>query len=371
MYTLVILVLCIIATTINLGYWCFIFSKLAFYQPKLHTSTLSTDGLPVSVIICARNESKNLQKNLDRILNQNYHSFEVIVVNDHSTDDTANVLLEFRKKNPYLRIINFTNNKKSHVGKKFALAKGIEAAQHETLLLTDADCHPASLNWIQKMQQPIREHIEIGLGYGPYETTTGILNKFIHYETVYTAIQYLSFALFKTPYMGVGRNLIYKKKLFHQAKGFDKHKHIASGDDDLFIKDVARKNNVSIIIDEDTFMYSEPKHTWKAYYRQKVRHLSTATTYNGQHQLMLGLLSASHFGHYLGILLLILKFSIIFAGVIYMVRILILVFVTSRIFKQLNTPLSIRWIPILDALYVLFYIIFLPSLITGKNNQWT
>ncbi len=331
----------------------------------------TTDCPPVSIVICARNEAHNLRKNLPLILNQNYRSFEVVVVNDDSTDDTAQVLLDFQQKYSYIRIINISNKKNLDIGKKAALSKGIEAAQHEILLLTDADCAPVSEWWLQKMQQTIRGDIEIGLGYGPYNKGAGLLNKFIHYETVYTAIQYLSFALGKQTYMGVGRNLIYQKKLYYQANGFSGHKHIASGDDDLFVKDVARKNNVNIIIDSDTFMYSEPKQTWKAYYRQKVRHLSTSTVYRPYHQLLLGALSASHFLHYVTFFLFILKFSIIFAVVIYMVRIMVLLFLFSRLLRLLDSPLSIRWIPILDTLYVFFYLFFLPSLFTGKNNRWT
>ncbi len=368
--TTIIIWTAIIATSINLVYWWFIFSRLAFYQGQ-YTQNRSLEEPPVSVIICAKNEAENLKKNLPHILNQTYRSFEVIVVNDDSTDTTAQVLLDFQQKNPYLRIINFTNTSKSQVGKKFALTEGINAAQHEVLLLTDADCRPTSELWIKKMQQLIKNKIEIGLGYGPYYNTNGLLNKFIHYETVYTAIQYFSFALCGQTYMGVGRNLIYRKSLFLQTKGFTKHQHIASGDDDLFINQVATRQNVAITLDSDTFMYSDPKETWRQFYRQKMRHLSTGTVYQPKHQVLLGLLSLSHFLHYFCVFYLILQFSTIFAGVIYIVRMLTLLFLYTFILKKFRLPSLWKWIPTLDLMYIMYYVVFIPTLIIGKKNQWT
>ena len=368
----IIITVFLIATLVQLVFWFFIFSRLANYEES--EPSLSIEHQPaVSIIICAKNEAKNLKENLPHILSQNYRSFEIIVVNDNSTDNTAQVLLDFNKKNAYLRIINFSNTKKSQVGKKFALAHGIKAAQNEILLLTDADCKPSSNLWLQKMQSLIsnNDNIEIGLGYGPYDKALGFLNKFIRYETVYTAIQYFSFALIGQAYMGVGRNLLYKKKLFHQAKGFDKHEHIASGDDDLFINEVARKTNVAITLNEKTFVYSEPKKTWRSFYRQKTRHLTTSTSYRTTHKLLLGALSASHFLHYLGGVLLAMKFSIMFAGVIYTVRIITLVYWYAPILKKMKEYPLLMWIPILDAFHIVYYLIFLPKLFIGKKNKWT
>lgn len=366
----IITVLFLGATFIQICYWCFLFSRFALYQEREDQES-PRDEIPISIIICAKNECENLKKNLPLILNQNYRSLEVIVVNDSSTDDSGKVLLDFKQKNDYLRIINFNNTNKSHVGKKFALAEGIKAARYETLLLTDADCYPTSKDWVYKMQKSVRDNIEIGLGYGPYEKASGFLNIFVRYETVYTAIQYFTFALIGQTYMGVGRNLLYKRSLFFQTKGFTKHEHVASGDDDLFINEVARGNNVRITLDEATFMYSAPKKTWKSFYRQKARHMTTGGMYQRKHQLLLGLLSASHFLHYWGGIVLILFFSTMFAGVIYMVRILILLFWYTFILKKLKAVSLLKWIPILDAFHVVYYLVFLPKLFIGKKNTWT
>ncbi|MCP3927794.1 MAG: glycosyltransferase [Bacteroidetes bacterium] len=359
----------IISSLIQFGFWITVFSRLAFYKEKEDENKKKEDE-PVSVVICAHNEEKNLKKNLPHILNQSYRSFEVIVVNDHSTDNTEKVLLEFKHKNPILRIINFYNKNKT-VGKKAALSKGIEAANHNILLLTDADCRPAGPNWILKMQGHLKENKTIGLGYGPYEQRKGGLNRFIRFETVYTAVQYFSFALLGLPYMGVGRNLIYRKDHYFQVGGFSKHRHLASGDDDLFINEVAHERNTKIILDKDTFVYSDPKTDWKGYYRQKSRHLSTGTSYRKVHQILLGLLSASHILHYVaGVILLILNFSTVIVLIIYTVRICVLQILYGNILKKLNERSLLKWVPILDAVFATYYLLFAPLLLIGKKNRW-
>ena len=367
-------------------YWVFIFSKLAFYKIPKNSSNLlinksggkistannlSKNQQSISVIICARNEAKNLQKNLPRILNQNYRNYEVIVVDDNSTDNTHVVLSKYEKQYPNLRIIQAGEKPAGMVGKKFPLKVGIAAARFETLLLTDADCCPASLEWIDQMQLGITDISSIALGYGPYFDYPTLLNRFIRFETVYTAIQYFSFALAGQPYMGVGRNLAYKKNIFKKIGGFKKHEHIASGDDDLFVSEAAKDENVNIVLRSDSFVFSEPKRTWGAYYRQKTRHLSTARSYRFIHKLLLGMLSASHFFFYFcTFFLLILKFSIIFVGSVFVGRTLLILFFYAPILKRFQDKKLLPWIPLLDAMYVLYYIIFTPIIIIGKKIRW-
>lgn len=370
MIAFIIFLLFVGATIVQLVFWLFLFTKLAFYRPeKVTYKKGEIEEKPVSVIICARNEAENLKKNLPKILSQNYGFYEIIVVNDNSSDETEAVLLHFKSKTRILRSINLKSG--SPPGKKTALTRGITAANHDVLLLTDADCCPESPNWIFQMQSTIAEEAEIGLGFSPYYKDKGLLNKFIRFETAYTAIQYLSFALAGSPYMGVGRNLIYKKSLFLLNDGFRKHKHIASGDDDLFVNDAATGNNTRIIISPGSFVYSNPKTTWAGYYHQKSRHFTTGNAYKLKHKILLGLLSASHTLHYLlGLILLFdptLRYYVI---EIYLVRILVVSTIYSRNFKLLNQELSIPWAPVLDAVYVLFYLIFAPVLLIGKKEKW-
>ena len=178
------------AFVIQLIYWCFLFSKLAAFKPSRETPLpKNRSEKPVSIIICARNEAQNLEKNLPRILNQNYRSFEVLVVNDNSNDTTQDVLSKYKKIYSNLRTINLDTKPQGMVGKKFPLKIGIESSKYTTLLLTDADCCPNSSEWLFCMQSEISGSVKIVLGYGPYTRKNTLLNRFIRFETVYTAIQ--------------------------------------------------------------------------------------------------------------------------------------------------------------------------------------
>ncbi|MGI4730048.1 MAG: glycosyltransferase, partial [Janthinobacterium lividum] len=247
----------------------------------------SAQQIPVSVIICARNEAENLRQNLPFILNQNYPDFEVVVVNDCSSDDSSYVLDHFKADHSNLKIVTVSEHRRFKTGKKFALTMGIKAAKNEHLLLTDADCLPASENWIQLMQQCFSAEKEIVLGYSPYKKTSGFLNTFVRFETVKTASSYLAAALKNKPYMGVGRNLAYTKSLFFGAKGFAAHMHVLSGDDDLFINQNANAVNTTVQVDAEAHTFSETKTSLRAYYRQKKRHMGVGKYYKRRNRILL------------------------------------------------------------------------------------
>ena len=193
----------------------------------------------------------------------------MIVVNDCSWDETDLVLLEMIKKYSNLKIVTIKEQEKYTHGKKFAITLGIKAASYEYLLFTDADCHAASSHWLTLMQRNFTERTDFVLGYGPYEKENGFLNKLIRFDTFFIAMNYLSASLSRNAYMGVGRNLAYKKSVFFRNKGFAKHNHILSGDDDLFVNENANATNTTIEIDPDSFTYSEPTKTFGQWITQK------------------------------------------------------------------------------------------------------
>lgn len=362
----VLLGLFLAATFVQLLFWLGLFSRLALYRKPARPETAPE---PVSIIICVHNEADNLRKNLPFFLAQDYPDFEVLVVNDASSDNSLGILLEFKRKSPNLHIANLTT--KVSRGKKAALSKGIKAAKHNILLLSDADCRPASSKWLEHMQAFIRDRVEIGLGYSPYIREKGILNAAIRFETVYSAVQFSTFAFVGMPYMGVGRNLIYRKHLFHEAGGFDDHMDVTSGDDDLFINTVATPYNTRVIFTPEAFVYSEAKSSWRGYYRQKSRHLSTGTRYRLVHQLLLGALSASHFGHYvLGTALILFHNLETIVFINYLVRIVVVTAMYGLITRKLRDPSLVFWVPLFDALYILYYLIFAPALFK-KKEPWT
>ncbi len=234
---------------------------------------------PVSVVICARNEEENLQHFLPKVLEQDYPDFEVIVVNDCSSDNSDLVLESLQKKYPRLKVTTIKEDEKFTHAKKLALTVGIKAAKHEWLVLTDADCFPKSNKWLRHMASNFTEGIEVVLGYGGYLSEKGLLNKLIRLDTLHIALNYLGWALAKRPYMGVGRNLAYKKSVFFRNKGFANHAGIESGDDDLFVMEVANQYNTAVEYRRDAHTLSVPRKSYSSWLRQKRRHLSTSKLY--------------------------------------------------------------------------------------------
>ena len=268
---------------------------LRFYlSKKFYKLNESPPNVPVSLIVCARNELENLKKHLPAWLGQKYPSFEVIVVNDRSWDDSRFFLEEISAKYSNLRVVSVPENDKYWIGKKLALTLGIKAARFDTLLLTDADCRPASEYWIALMMKGYEtNHTEIVLGYGGYKQSAGLLNLVIRFETLQTGWLYLSAAWANRPFMGVGRNMSYKKDLFFKTKGFYKHMHLPSGDDDLFINEVATGSNTQIVLSPEAVTISTPKKTWAEYIYQRRRHFTTSSHYKTQTKFYLFLFQIS------------------------------------------------------------------------------
>ncbi len=274
-------------------YWA-VFARLAFYKPS---NKLSTENMPpVSVVIAARNEYYNLNDNLPAVLEQDYPNFEVVVVNHASDDDTDLLLKELEQKYPHLKVVTIQQDLNFFKGKKFPLSIGIREAKNDVLLLTDADCKPATANWIKSLASHYDSiKTQVVLAYGPYEKKRGLLNFIIRYDTFMVGMQYLSFALMGKPYMGVGRNLSYRKSLFMQHKGFVSHYGISSGDDDLFIREVANKRNTEVELNPESFVYSKPKASFGDWLKQKKRHLSTSKAYKPVIKFLLGLFGLTQF----------------------------------------------------------------------------
>ena len=249
---------------IQLFYVLYFFSRLVFF--KKENSSFSE---PISIIICAKNEAENLTEFLPKILEQKYSNFEVILVDDQSKDNTEYVLKELKRKHFNLKEVKIEEHVNSRLGKKFALTLGIKAAKHEYLLLTDADCVPASEHWLNEMASNFSAKKQIVLGYGSYKKEKGLLNKMIRFDAFSVALQYFSYALADMAYMGVGRNLAYKKSVFFDNKGFASHIHLLSGDDDLFIQEVANKQNLAIAISSNSHTISEAKQSWKEWIFQR------------------------------------------------------------------------------------------------------
>lgn len=362
-------------TLIQVFYYLFFFSRLAFFKPG---SKLSSRTHPVSVIICARDEAANLALNLPGSLVQQYSTtHEVIVVDDNSYDDTKYLLEELAKEFKQLHVIELKQEAKMIPGKKFPLSMGIKGAKYEVVLLTDADCVPATEHWISTMQNAYDDDTEIVLGYGAYHKKKGLLNKLIRWETFHTALQYFSYALAGTPYMGVGRNLSYKRSVFFRLKGFSSHHHVQSGDDDLFINMAATKKNTRICIDKDSFTLSQPAKNWREWVRQKHRHYSTGKYYKPVHKFLLGLYAFSHFLFYplMAASLLFFKTPGPLTGwewilIVFGTRFIIQSVTCFICLKKLDEKDLAPWVFLFDIWMFFYYFIFSIALIKKPRPSW-
>lgn len=283
LFQYITLFLLIASLTVQLVFW------LRFYLSASHSS-LAEPGLsstPVSVVICARNEAANLREYLPAVLKQDYPDFEVIVVNDCSDDDSDMVLSELKSRFSHLKISTIHKDPRFHHNKKLAQLIGIKAAENEILLFTDADCRPESDQWLRLMTAHLSEEREFVLGYGGYLAENGLLNKYIRYDTMFIAMQYLGMAMRGRPYMGVGRNLAYKKSLFMNRNNFSSHYHIPSGDDDLFVNANATPGNTAVETTTGSRTWSVPAKNFSELMKQKRRHMTTAGMYKRRDRVLL------------------------------------------------------------------------------------
>jgi len=260
-------------------YYVALFFRFSFHKPK----QLEPNNNPVSIVIVAKNDAHLLIKTLPELLNQNYPQFEVVVVNDNSDDETPQLIKDFQTRFPNLRLLHLESSVTNIKGKKFPLSLGIKAATYEHVLLTDADCLPASNQWLKLMSRHFNKTTKIVLGYCSIPKKIGFINAFIRFDKLHQAIQYFSYCLAKIPYMGSGQNLSYTKTIFFANKGFASLNHLQFGDDDLFINKVATPTNCTIEYDQDAHtvssLYSN-YHNWFLIktFRKKTRKLYTKTS---------------------------------------------------------------------------------------------
>jgi len=423
-----IFALYILASIVQLAVWWGVFGQLAFW--KNSTTNVPAVALakaghhsPITIIICARNEAENLRRYLPAVLAQQFEQpWELLVVDDASEDETQTVLQFFQQKNPErLRVLRIAQ--KTSAGKKHSLAQGIAAAKHNLLLLTDADCLPASPRWLAHMAAMLSAKIEteIVLGYGPCfvgavsgqttqsrQTTANTssdgskssdeyvqkeaqgtssdgskssdeytqketnLSLWARYETTFIAAQYYSFALLGMPYMGVGRNLAFKRQIYDRVGGFSDHVHIASGDDDLLVNVAANASNTALCLAPESFVYTHSPTSWSAWLRQKQRHLSASTVYRWPHKIVLAMVSLSHIGHYFLFLALILTgFATKIVLGIFFLRLFSVHIVFGKILRVLREPDLFWRIALFDALMAVYQASVVPWFLIGeKKVEW-
>jgi cellulose synthase/poly-beta-1,6-N-acetylglucosamine synthase-like glycosyltransferase len=362
---------------IQVVYLLLIFGRTSFSKPtKAHSDPQKEEG--VTVLIAAHNEFQNLKTLIPKLFEQDYPKYDVMIVNDRSTDRTKRLLEEMMAIYPRLRSVTIKYTPNHVTAKKFAMTLGIKVCKNDVVLLTDADCIPNSDQWIRKMTAPVRQNDKtFSLGYSGYEKTPGFLNNWIQFETLLTALYYISFSLWKAPFMGIGRNLCYRKSFFMEVKAFKGLWHIEGGDDDLFVNQYATGKNTAVVLDPDANTTSKPKTTFKEYLVQKKRHLHAGKYYRGEDKQKIGFFSLSHALFWLGGLGLLIYFGIdqsweqflIVFGII-LLRSVIVVSVFASASKKIQGTKAAKNVWMLDFLYLGYFWVLGTISHQAKDIQW-
>jgi glycosyltransferase involved in cell wall biosynthesis len=247
----------------------------------------------VSIVIAVKNGHSQFPSFLKKILDQDYPLFEILVVDDHSDRGVLDKVIEMGAQHPQIKMIHASD---TH-GKKNALMIGVQKASFPIILCTDADSYPQTSHWIREMVKHSRPEGMV-LGYSPYEKQKGFLNLWIRFETLLTGMQYLSWAGQGKAYMGVGRNLLFPKDWFLENQPFAGTMDIPYGDDDLLVQRAVKELAVVPCKSNESFVISQPEASWKAWWRQKHRHMSAGHQYQTSAWLKPGLLGMALIGHW-------------------------------------------------------------------------
>ena len=307
-------------------HWC-VFSKLAFYKKK--DKTKSDDQLePVSVVVCARDAYEYLQDLVPVLLTQDYPDYEIVIVNDCSEDETEEWLKDIERREPKIKPVQLRQHLNFFNGKKFPLSMGIKSAKNDLIVLTDVNCLPTNSQWLRSVVNSYGNNTEVVIGYSPYMNKKGVFNQIMRFDAVQYAMQYLSAALNKHPYMGIGTNLSYRKELFYRHKGFTSHYTTSVGDDDLFISQVAKGKNTEVLIDAENAILTTPPHKFGMWAHIKSSRYSTIPQYDVKAKASSALFTWSHFLFYASfIALMLLKPAFALSiGAVYYIPILVFFF---------------------------------------------
>ncbi len=368
-------VLCII----QLIYYFGIYNRIRQHNEAVRKEEIHfTHELPpLSVILYARNDAENLCQYLPSVLEQDYPQFEVIVILDGSMDESEDLLCMMEEKYPHL-YHSFTPESALYIShKKLALTLGIKASKHDWLVFTETNCQPTSNQWLRLLARNFTSRTQMVLGYSGYEQAKGWLQKKIAFDTLFQSLRYLGLALAGKPYMGIGRNMAYRKELFFRQKGFSTYLNLQRGEDDLFVNQVATGENTRVETDLNACMRIRPVERYKDWKEEKISYLATARYYKGSARLLLGFETFSRLLLYITggtvFVLALLHFHWLVAGIALLIG-LIRFAVQTIIINKSATELGLRSrfylsLPVFDLLQPLQSLKFkLYRLYRGKGN---
>lgn len=355
---------------INCAYYL-LFLRFAISKEK---DSVSTDHLPpISVLVYIKNNVENLENNLKAIIEQDYPDFEIILINDSSYDDSFMIMEKFQKNHPDfpIYITNVKGNEMFWGSKKYALTLGIKRAKNNYLLFTDGHCKPLTNQWIKEMSKGFRKNKSLVLGYSNYTRKKGLFNLFLRFDTLMNAIHYFSFANAKMTYMGVGRNLAYTSKIYYENKGFISHVKMPAGDDDLFVNEVAKKGNTSLVYNSKAHVEATPLKNWDAWHNMRKNRAWTFRFYKTKHKIVLSIYFISIFLFWIGAMATFLFLNWQTATILIAIRLAFQYISIGIAAKKLKERSLIAYIPWLEFILLFLQLNTITYYITKyPNKKW-
>lgn len=380
-----LLYICVLKKSLTLELIVFLFFAVVLIQVvyfivfisafRRKTTHATTAAPPVSILVCAHDEEENLKELIPLLQQQNYPEFEIIIINDRSNDSTFDLLLAEGKKDSRVRMVNVERVPPHVNSKKYSLTLGIKAAKNDWILLTDADCRPDGPNWISTMSQAFHEKNQFVIGFSPFLRMPGFLNLFIRFEAIITALQYLGYGMMNKPYMGVGRNLAYRKSLFLAEKGFNNFMNVTGGDDDLFVNQHATRSNTDIVVGKDATIHTMAETTWGSFLKQKTRHLSVGKYYKFKNRFYLGTFMGTWMLSWwllvpALLVALLIPTMIWFVASAMLLRVILLMIALYVLLKRLDHKFELWMVPFLDFLFSIYYLTTGLITLGSKKVRW-
>ncbi|MFM2249626.1 MAG: hypothetical protein RLZZ358_553 [Bacteroidota bacterium] len=359
------------------GYLLMVFSRTAWYTRGSKKSGIQYPEEGVTVLITARNKFQHLKVLIPKLFEQDYPKFDVMIVNDQSSDRTKRLLEDLMIRYPKLRSVTIKYTPKHVTAKKFAITLGIKVAKNDVILLTDADSLPNSDQWIRKMTAPVRDEGKtFAIGFSSYLEKSGALNQWIQFDTILKALFYFSFGLWKAPFMGTGKNLCYRKSFFLEVKGFRGFWGIEGGDDSIFVNTYATGSNTKVVIDSKAITLSAPKENWKEYIQHEKHQLHAERFFQVEDKRKMGLYGVSHALYWIGGLGLLIYFGIGLSWEYFLVvlgllglRSFMLISIFKATSKNLQGNLPKLNVLINDLLYLAYFWVLGSISYQAKNTK--
>lgn len=324
----------------------------------------------ISIVIAARNEIENLKTLIPRLKSLEYSGdWEVIIVSDASDDGSLDFLNSETQTFQRLKVIeqSSSEHETSTAPKKSALDKAIKAARYDYVLQTDADCLPISNQWIQEMSGRIKKENSIVLGLSFYAFEPSIANAVSRFDSFLTAINMISLTLANKPYMAIGRNWLFPKKLFMEKEGYADQMKLAFGDDDLLFQKFRSQADVQVQVNFESQTVSRSEKSLKDFMDQKTRHQMAGKHYPLKDKLRLLL---SYFPLIIWISVFISMFYGSIVWGILLIRGILTAFVYKEISKSLNTKFNFAGLVFYELIHSLVSLLTSTKAIASKTIRW-